>query len=521
MKVDFFSLIEYASLSALVRDFLSEKENLKPLVLGFQNIKTIEKAISQREDFDLAKRQLLVDVLLRQNKTFLDETLNKNLNSLLDASTFTVTTGHQLCLATGPMYSIYKIASTIALSRDLKEKFPEKNFIPVFWLASEDHDVEEINHFYLFNRKIEWQTDQSGPVGRFNTKGIDEIFNALNLENNEWISKLSHAYSSSQSLAEAHRKIIYEIFGTKELIVVDGDNPEFKQSFASIMQEELLNQPTEERVLAASTLLESMGYKAQVFPRPINLFWMDNGKRERIKSQTEGGNESSHWQKLLSEQPSNFSPNVILRPVYQEFLLPNIAYIGGPGELSYWMQLQSVFEYFKVPFPSVLLRDSAIVVNTSTQRKMEKLGLKSRNLFQKKIEIINSWLQEKGLENLDLLKTELSLLYEKIEAKAKEVEITLQTSAAAEKSKAITGVENLEKKMVKAQKQKEEVRIQQLDKLFIDVFPDGEWQERKENMLRFISDLGNDPIESLIKFFNPLDKTVKIIYCDNLNKIEE
>ncbi len=511
MKVEEYSLQKYAPLSVLIKDYLNEKMELAPFILGYQNMETIGLAIRQRANFSLAQRELLVHQLLRQNDFKGNEKVIKNILELRDTNAFTVTTGHQLCLATGPLFSIYKIASTIASARLFNRHFPEKKFIPIFWMASEDHDVDEINHLFFTGNKIKWATEQNGAVGRFSCEGIQDVLMEIEGGENAFFKLCAECYASSNTLAEAHRKLVYEIFGTEELVVLDGDEPEWKKAFSSIMEEEIKNQPSESLVKKTSAELEEIGYKPQVFPRKINLFELGPNMRERIKTPEEGGRNSEEYVSLLKSFPASFSPNVILRPVYQEFILPNVAYIGGPGELSYWMQLKGVFDHYHVPFPAILLRDSAIILQSSSLKKMDKLSLNSLQLFQPKNAIVDGWMQELGVQDLAIIKEKLGILFDEMIEKATAVDATLKQAAAAECSKALSGVEHLEKKMLKSQKQKEDVRIQQLDKLYNDLFPNGEWQERVENIGRFWKELGKEGIQEIIESFNPLEKSLKII----------
>ena len=512
MNISSFSLFEKSLLSPIVKDYLDGHASLNDLHNGIPSINALEQSIHRRQHSD-CNRSVLVSALQKQHASYNSESLSKNIQSLNEKYTFTITTGHQLCLATGPLYFIYKIASAIKLCRRLKAEFPQFHFTPIYWMASEDHDFEEVNHAVLFNKKIAWNTDQGGAVGRFNLSGIDEFINemATVMGSSEKallaLEALKKAYQNN-TLASATRELVYSIFGTEELIVIDADDAELKSLFVPILKKEIEEQASFDQVKKSSAALVNAGYKAQVEPREINVFYLEKNKRTRISK------ENFDLEKLVQEldsSPENFSPNVVLRPVYQELILPNIAYIGGPGELAYWLQLKGVFDLYNVPFPVVLLRDSALLITPSLKKKLEKLQLTVHSLFEPKKQIVDGWVAQHGNVDLSAQKQLLDDLFKQINQSAIAIDPTLGGFIGGEYTRQLSAIDNIEKKMLKALKTKEEVRIQQLEKMLSEIFPDGSPQERVVNYFQFADLLPDNFIADLIDSFNPLKAEMKVV----------
>lgn len=515
-----FPIKNTLGLSSIVERFLQNSDDVHSLTHGAPTSEQIHLLASQKQ-FDVSKREILINALAYQYKKDDVQLNQKVLDVLTLPNTYTVTTGHQLCLATGPLYFIYKIASTVALARKLNDSGNGKNYIPVYWMATEDHDFEEINHFHLFNRKLTWETEQRGAVGEMSLSGIEEVLNPLSEifrdseKANDWMEKLRKAYRKAD-LAAATRQLVHDIFGNEELLVIDGNDAALKKVFYPVLLSEITERKSQVVVTKTSEYLESKGLKAQVTPREINLFYLEKGSRERIKYDGTfkiGNQEYSETDivKMLNDHPDHFSPNVILRPVYQEFILPNVAYIGGPGELAYWHQLKGVFELYHTPFPALVLRDSGLILSQGALKKMSKLNLSITDLFKSQKEIVDGWMEADGLVDLTPQKAELIQLFDQVTAKAASVDPTLHGFVQAEGKKQLNALENIEKKMTKAFKTREEQKINQLEKIWSEVYPDHQPQERFSNISQFIEDLPEDFIAQIIAHFDPLKAELKVI----------
>jgi len=458
--------------------------------------KNAEEVFAKYKNID---RKLLTDVLKSQNDFLKNEVVNKNIKKLSDKNTFTVCTGHQLCLMGGPLFFTYKIISAIKLAKDFSEKFPGKKFVPVFWMASEDHDVEEISSFQLFGKKLQWKTEQKGTVGRFNTNGIGEIINELkSLKGNslfadEFISICEKAYAAGNSLAKATRIFVNELFGEYGIVCLDGDDAELKKFFVPVMQKEISENVVYNVVNEKNRQLESTGIKPQVNLREINIFYSGENSRRRIVKaeneryrETEGKKEWSREElrNEINTNPQDFSPNVLMRPLYQQTILPNAAYIGGPGELAYWMQLPELFEKLNIPFPAVYPRKSIIIIDEQQQEKMKKFNLGFADLMDSTDNLINKFVS--GVEvpvSLDEEKQKWEKEFFQLAEKIKKEDPNLETNVLAEAKAMQKYLENLEAKLIKSKKQKHEQEINQLKNLKEKLFPGGEMQERVETVV--------------------------------------
>ncbi|HSI90009.1 MAG TPA: bacillithiol biosynthesis cysteine-adding enzyme BshC, partial [Adhaeribacter sp.] len=467
MKITTLPYSATNSFSKLVTDYLAGEPHLKPFLNRFPSLENFGEQIKERQNFPADQRETLVQALEKQYGNLAkNPAVELNMALLQQDKTFTVTTGHQLNIFTGPLYFVYKIVSVIKTCQELKKAYPEKEFVPVYWMATEDHDLAEINHFNLFGKRHEWQTEQKGAVGRMNLKGLEKVLEELP----EQFPVFEKAYRESRTLAEATRKIVNELFGEYGLLVLDGDDAGLKKVLTPVILNEFSEQISYRLVNQTNETLAAY-YKPQVLAREINLFYLEDGLRERIVP--EGDNfrvlntelvfTAAEIEKLARQQPEKFSPNVILRPLYQELLLPDLAYIGGGAEVAYWLQLKAVFEHYSVPFPVVMLRNSALYINKSNAARMQKLGLKPEELF----EDLNR-LKKKISETLELPAVSLesqrhsiSEIFAEVEKLAGSIEQTLEKTVGAEAQKVQNALQMLEKKIAKAQETKHETVFKQ------------------------------------------------------------
>ena len=502
---------QVANFPKLFLDYVNGREELKPLYGHFPAIKGFQEQLKLKK---FSHRAVLTDALKRQ---YAGTENPPELDLLLQENTFTVTTGHQLNIFTGPLYVIYKIVSTINLARQLKAAFPEYNFVPVYWMATEDHDFAEIASFHLFGQKYTWETGQKGAVGEMNPEGLLKIFDELK-DQPEVFRK---AYSENDTLAGAVRQYMHALFGVHGLVCVDGNDRELKRLFVPVMLDELQNHSVKRELDKNAETLEKLGYKPQIHPREINLFYKEAGLRERIEFsnghypvlETDLRFSPEEMTKLAEEQPEKISPNVALRPLYQETILPNLAYLGGPSELAYWLQLKGVFEHYGVAFPILLPRNLALVINGGLKKRMDKLGVTAEELYLDDAALKKAFV-EKNSENSLSLKTEeeaVTQAFAEIISKAKEVDPTLEGAIEAEKAKVLKGLSHLEARIKKAEERKFDTSINQLMGLKEKLFPGGSQQERKDNFLNFYL---NDPgfIDKLFTVFDPLDLRFNVIF---------
>lgn len=515
MKVEKVNLDETGSFSSLFLDYLNEDPKLRSYYNQYPTLQNFKKVIEER-NFPGEQREILSQVLTEQyNGISCSLKTTNNIGLLTEQNAFTITTGHQLNIFTGPLYFIYKIVTTINLAKKLKKEYPEYHFIPVYWMASEDHDFEEINHLNLFGKKYSWNTSQKGPVGRFNPKEMADILNDLP----EKPPLFEKAYLEHKTLAEATRYFVNELFGNEGLLVVDGDSRTLKAALKPIIKDDLTHNTAHSIVEKSSSELADEGYKVQVYPREINLFFMEENSRNRIVKNDEY--EVLNTETRLSEkdlfdvvetETEKISPNVILRPLYQELILPNIAYIGGPAEIAYWLQLKPLFDHHKVDFPILLPRNFALVINKTSGKKLSKLNIPVKDLFKDLHSLKSKFVLENSENNISLEQEKkiLNQIFNSILHKVTAVDQSLEGMVNSENSKTLKGLENLEKRLKKAEEQNQEVAIKQLETLKSKLFPNDSLQERTDNFLNFYL---NNPsfIEKLIELFDPLEFKFNIL----------
>jgi bacillithiol biosynthesis cysteine-adding enzyme BshC len=478
--------------------------------------------------FTPQKRQTLATVLKQQYAGFpAAPKVGANIDALTDENTFTVTTGHQLNLLTGPVYFIYKILHVIRLAEELEASHPGKKIVPVFWMASEDHDFEEINHTSLFGKPIVWDQPQGGPVGLYELEEWDIFKDAaaayfqsqLDSEVNQTLKKYT-----GKNLSEATKSLVHALFSEYGLVIVEPNDPILKKEFAGIMAQEVQTSFAEKAVLDANRQIEEMGYKPQVFPRPINLFYIQKGVRDRLVPQEDqiriaatGAFSSAEIVAQIAANPENFSPNVVLRPVYQEHILPNLAYIGGGGEMAYWIQLKGVFEAAGVPFPLIQVRNSLQLIDPNTQKKMNKLGLEPKGLFRdievlKKEYVLAHASAALDFDKLDELTNALSA---QLTTQINQVESGLQAFAAAETTKLQKQLEGVKAKLIKQQKGQFDAAMKQIEDVMAKMFPNQGVQERTENFFSFCAN-GQvaSTISTLKDAIDPFEKDLILLNLD-------
>ncbi|WP_421827887.1 bacillithiol biosynthesis cysteine-adding enzyme BshC [Larkinella sp.] len=506
MDCQYLPLTATGQFSNLFLDYISQKEALQPYYNRFPTLEAFEEQVRNRA-FDDSKRQTLVEVLERQYQHIPNK---PDFSVLAQPNTFTVTTGHQLNIFTGPLYVLYKWITTVNLAKKLNETYPGYRFVPVYWLAAEDHDFAEINHFTLFGKNYTWETEQRGAVGRMNPKELKTVFDQMP----EKLFLFEDAYLKHDTLSDAVRWYVNELLGKEGLICLDPDDADLKRLFAPIIKDELLHRPTDGIVTKTTQQLEALGYKTQITPREINLFYLDDQLRERIVTDGEDSYEVLNTEirfskdellALVDEHPERFSPNVVLRPVYQEVILPNLAYIGGPSEVPYWLQLKGIFDHFQIPFPLLMPRNFALYVNPASAKKMDKLGVSPEELFWDEVKLRRSYTERISGNSLDLTEQKACLeqCFAEILHKSVNVDRSLEGAVLAEKARLMHTIDHLEKRLKKTEEKNYETVLNQLMTLKQKLFPNGGIQERSENYLNFQL---NDPqfIPKLLTVFDPM-----------------
>ena len=494
--------------SKLVSDYVSSNEQLQPFYNYPVNLEGIKAAINARQSFP-TNRQLLVDELTKQYQGLkLCARQSQHLQSLLSSNTFTITTAHQPNIFTGPLYFIYKIMHVIKLADELKIQLPEYDFVPVYYMGSEDADLDELGYINLGGEKLVWQTKQVGAVGRMLVdkpllQTIASIQGQISIHTfgDELIAIFKQCYTLGKTIQQATLELVNALFASYGLLIVIPDNANLKASFNSVVAKELTEQFSHKAV--AETIKDlSQHYKVQAGGRDLNLFYLIDDKRERIEALSSKFQVSSlgvEWtlDEILIElenHPERFSANVILRGVFQETILPNIGFIGGGGELAYWLELKQVFEAVKVPYPMLVLRNSFLFVQQQQIEKIKKLGFEIADLFKKELDLVNALVKENSTKQLSLTKEieEAKAFYNNLKRTASLINNTLAQHTEALQTKALKPLYELEKKMLRAEKKHFTDQQQQIAKLKSELFPNNSLQERIDNFSSYYAKYGKD-----------------------------
>ena len=524
MPKDWIPFKDIGYFSSLICDYLDEKEELRQFYDRFPKIENFKNQIlTKKESFPTHHREILTRVINDQYQNLdISELTKKNIDALAKKSTFTITTGHQLNLFTGPLYFLYKIISTINLTKELKQNYPNYDFVPIYWMATEDHDFDEINYFNFQDIKVSWNRDSSGAVGRLSTEGLDEVLKVFRKKlgaspNANYIIELfQNSYVQHSNLTDATKFLANELFSEFGLVIIDADVKELKELFIPFVEKEVNEQISFHEVMSTNKKLaeSSKSYSIQVNPREINLFYLTDKLRERIIEQ-EGifkvVNSEITWNKkeLLEEinlHPERFSPNVLMRPLYQEVILPNLCYIGGAGELAYWFQLKSSFEAFSTPFPMLLLRNSVLLKSSKQSEKLKKLEIDNKDLFLDKNSFINK--KVRSISNIDIdfspQKETLEKQFDDLYKLAERTDKSFLGAVSAQERKQIKGLEKLEKRLLKAQKKKLADQVLRITDIQNQLFPNQNLQERAANFSELYLEYGSHLIPFLFKHLHPL-----------------
>lgn len=522
-------LVDYkdtGKFSRIVTDYI-EGSFPKQLYEYPVSIEGIRQSILNRSSFT-TNRELLVSTLKKQYTSVSTSLrVQQNIQALLNANTFTICTAHQPNIFTGHLYFIYKILHAIKLADALRSKLPGHNFVPVFYMGSEDADLEELGQIYLSGEKKVWQTKQKGAVGRMLVDQpllelIDQISGQLTIHpyGSELIDLIRICYAKGNTIELATFKLIHSLFERYGLIVLLPDCSELKQQMISVFQDDIFNN-TPSKLVKETSLSMGENYKVQAHAREINLFYLDDGIRNRISKDKQVFKventalvfSEDELRNELSRHPEKFSPNVILRGLYQETILPNVAFIGGGGELAYWLQLKSLFQEYAVPFPVLILRNSFVVVEAKHAAFMKNNSLEVQDIFSPVDNLMKRLVtKESSVElSLEQHRKRLKELYNEIRSAASSIDPTLKDHVASLHKKAEKSMQALEKKMYKAEKLKFDARERQLVKFHKGLFPDGELQERIENFMPYYSKYGKEFISELYKASLGLEQKVTVL----------
>lgn len=475
-------------------------------------------------------RSVISQILTRQNRDFHCGVRSlANIDLLRDDNCVGVVTGQQVGLLTGPLYTIYKAITAVKLADKLAKEFPDFKFVPIFWLAGEDHDFEEVSSISLFNSagelvRFEYKTERGESEGNYGAVGeielgdsIHELFQAVEqaLTPTEFKAKVLElfktAYQRGMTFNKAFVHLMNVLFEDSGLIFLNSNDAEFKRLLLPIFRRELADTPRScQLVIEQSAILERQ-YHAQVKPRSINLFLFHDKGRYPIEPHPDGyflKGTRQHFSKdeldaLLTSKPELFSPNVVLRPLCQDTLLPTIAYVAGPSELAYFAQYNTLYKEFGIPEPIIFPRVSLTIIEEKIEKIFTRFSLQPLDFFgnieflkQQVAEQISDLKAEEFFETAEhSTKESLDELKPAIQA----IDPTLLPAVDHTLEKIHSHLNILKEKTIAAQKRQHEVSLRQIDKAAMNLFPSSDFQERQVNILYFLNKYGLEFVRWLSK----------------------
>jgi len=514
------------SFSGLVLDYVNGAEDLRPFFSHTVSLEGVKAAIAGRRAAPV-NRPLLHQAFSVQYAGGASDAQRRNIESLLSEDTFTVCTAHQPNIFTGYLYFIYKILHAVRIAEELSSTLPGHHFVPVYYMGSEDNDLEELGQVKVDGIRYVWQTRQEGAVGRMK---VDKALTALisGLEGQlgvrphgaGLISILRDAYREGRTVAEATKSLVDGLFAFYGLLVLNADDSALKKTMIPVFRDDLTLHTPHTLVSRAGEQM-SRRHKVQVNPREINLFYMVDGIRERIirkgeEFTTESGairmseEEILH---LLGSNPECFSPNVVLRALYQETILPNVAFVGGGSELAYWLEMKGMFDHFHVPMPVLVLRNSFLISYSKTEQKLQALGLGIDDLFRDEFALVDTYVRKHSGQVLDVEgeRRQATALFGGLKAKASSIDPTLLQHLEALETKFGKQLDNAEKKMVRAEKRKHAAGREKLLKLRARLFPGGSLQERVDNFMPYYADHGRSFIDQVYRHSLALEQKFVVL----------
>ena len=509
------------ALTSLFTDYISSYDNVKRFFPGNFRDPKAWQSILEKVSKRTISRSDLTRILSVQNRNFHCgvKTLS-NIDLLLNDNTVAVVTGQQVGLFTGPLYTIYKTITTLKLVDSLRELHPDYNFVPVFWLEGEDHDYEEVNSVTILNKsndltRLEYlienksKGDNLGAVGQLELgDSIAELFQRVDAEiqDTEFKPKVTElfriAYQKGMNFNRAFVHLMNDLLEDSGLIFLDPHDPEFKTLLAPIFRKELETTPALCQLVIDQSAEVEKSYHAQVKPKPINLFFFHNGGRYLLEPRPDGFGlkgtrqhfSHQHILDLVDRDPSVFSPNVVLRPICQDWLLPTAAYVAGPGEISYFAQLGPLYKEFGIPEPLIYPRASATIVEEKVEKVLSRFNLPVTE-FLRDVEL----LKQRVAEQVSEIKLEelfggttvaLNEALQSLRNGLSKIDPTLLGALDTAKNKIDFQIDVLKQKTTAAQKRQNEVALRQVEKAAHHLFPSSNFQERELNVLHFLNKYG-------------------------------
>lgn len=512
----------------LFLDYLNEFDNVDQFYeINFRKFESYEDKFRAVASSERYAGKELSEIIENQYKGFsLSKKTSENISLLGKKNTLAIVTGQQLGILGGPLYTFYKIITAIKLSEHLNHKFSEFTFVPVFWLEGDDHDYDEIRSISLLSpdnklSQISYNDGLSEEVNRGDTgsivinSNIDNFFNELNINlrdsdfKSQILDLLKSCYSEGKTFKQAMKELIFNFYDKHGLVIFDPQDEKIKKHLIPIFQKEIKDfRFHTEKVVEVSAKLEEL-YHVQVKVRPINLFRTEEDGRHliepvenefRLKRKRKKFSEEELL-KLIENEPEKFSPNVLLRPICQDAILPTAIYVGGPSEISYFAQVLPLYEFYGFEPPIIYPRSSLTILEKSTTSVFEKYNLTLQDFYFPIEEISDKVIKALSTVSFEesFVKAENSINIILNELKNELLLIDKPTGESTDrtKQKLLNYLEELKNKTGDALKRKHETSLRQIERTSVSVFPNQSLQERVFTLFYFCNKYGLDFIDKI------------------------
>ncbi|MDA0986336.1 MAG: bacillithiol biosynthesis cysteine-adding enzyme BshC [Bacteroidetes bacterium] len=512
-----------SSSSNLFTDYISFYPKLEKYFNGNFRSNSDWEIILENVSSRKYERSLLVQILSEQNKSIhCSVSTLANIDLLYNENSLAIVTGQQIGILGGPLYTIYKLITCIKLTESLKQTFPKYNFVPGFWAEAEDHDFLEINKITSVDNHnklntIEYLIGEKQPekyltpVGnlKFDIK-ISEFIEKLKLLFTETeftpplFDLINSLYRDGKNFCDSFNELLNQLFHQYGVIFINPNTPALKQIAKNVFVNELSNNSeVSKRVIKTSAELEE-NYHAQLKSKSVNLFLNHKGGRYSIEPQTDHyflkntrqTFPMSELKELANTNPENFSTNVVLRPIYQDTILPTVAYVAGPSEICYFAQLKSVYEYFDIPMPIIYPRASITLIEKKISAISEKFNLELQNMMLNPLELKKLITEQNGEVDFESLYSGLLNKMINLTNEAKfgilQIDPTLEGPLNSFVQKIVSGIQVLKEKTIQAKTNRDNVIENQYIKFLNNIFPLNQPQERVFNIIYFLNKYGPD-----------------------------
>jgi bacillithiol synthase len=489
------------------------------------------KSIIDSRNRLMPNRSLLSEIIKEQYKNIsTSETTRKNIDLLNDKKTLAVVTGQQLGIIGGPLYTFYKIMTAVKLSNYLSERYDDYNFVPIFWLEGEDHDFEEVRSINIIDenneiKKIRYEDgtqdeEDRGSVGKISlTDSLNIFFEELskNLRNTEFkddlLNRIKSFYSPGKTFSDSFKELLFWLFDEYGLIIFNPADAKVKPLLKPIFKKEIKDfRLHTEKLVSVSAKLEEL-YHAQVKVHPVNLFYStDEGRfviepvenEFRLKRKRKKFTHDELMENIETA-PENFSPNVLLRPICQDFILPTAFYVGGPSEIAYFAQVTPLYKLYDIEPPIIYPRASVSILEKNIASVLSKYELEIQDIFTEPEKLRTKVVQSISQVTLDEIfkdsSNKIEMALDQLKEKLFEFDKTISDASTKYKQRIFNDLDLLKSKALEAQKKKHEVTLRQIDKAINSLYPNSNLQERELNFIYFAHKYG---IGILKQIFNEL-----------------